>query len=145
MKYRTQLLPGCQEMTTTPTSIMEIPSSRSLKGIPGAGYAALHPDVEGLDPEDYPDIHKMAILADVAPHSREYNIFRQKIGKEAPKEVLLGRNSLQDTGLLANPPRGPILERNGGSVIRPTSLSTSDVKKNFTAYVVTMSWMQLLL
>jgi hypothetical protein len=38
-----------------------------------------------------------------------------------------------------------ILERNGGSAIRPTSLSTSDVKKNFTAYVMTMSWMQLLL
>jgi hypothetical protein len=51
--------------------------------LPGAGYAALHPDVEGLNPEDYPDIHKMAILADVAPYSREYNIYRQRIGKEA--------------------------------------------------------------
>jgi len=39
----------------------------------------------------------------------------------------------------------PFLERNRGSAIGPTSLSTSDVKKNFTAYVVTMSWMQLLL
>ena len=29
------------------------------------------------------DIHKIAILADVAPYSKEYNIFRQKIGKEA--------------------------------------------------------------
>jgi hypothetical protein len=37
--------------------------------------------------------------------------------------------SFQDTGLLAKPPKGPILERNGGSAIRPTSLSTSDVKK----------------
>src|SRR5580698_5959802 len=40
--------------------------------LPGSGYAALHPDVEGLDPEDYPDIEKMRILADVAPYSREY-------------------------------------------------------------------------
>ncbi len=41
--------------------------------LPGAGYEALHPELKGLDPEDYPDIHKMAILADVAPYSREYN------------------------------------------------------------------------
>jgi len=41
--------------------------------LPGAGYAALHPELENVDPENYPDIHKMAILADVAPYSREYN------------------------------------------------------------------------
>ena len=41
--------------------------------LPGAGYEALHPELKGLDPEDYPDIRKMAILADVAPYSREYN------------------------------------------------------------------------
>ena len=39
--------------------------------LPGAGYEALHPELEGVDPEDYPDIHKMAILADVAPYLRE--------------------------------------------------------------------------
>ena len=36
-----------------------------------------------VNPEDYPDIHKMAILGDVAPYSREYNTFRQIVGKEA--------------------------------------------------------------
>jgi hypothetical protein len=41
--------------------------------LPGAGYAALHPELTDVDPEDYPDIHKMAILADVAPYSREYH------------------------------------------------------------------------
>jgi hypothetical protein len=41
--------------------------------LPGAGYAALHPELKDVNPEDYPDIHKMAILADVAPYSREYN------------------------------------------------------------------------
>ena len=41
--------------------------------LPGAGYAALHPELEDVDPEDYPDINKMAILSDVAPYSREYN------------------------------------------------------------------------
>ena len=40
--------------------------------LPGTGYEALHPELEGVNPEDYPDIHKMAILADVAPYSREY-------------------------------------------------------------------------
>jgi hypothetical protein len=51
--------------------------------LPGAGYAALHPEVKDLDPEDYPDIHKMAILADVAPYSREYNTYRQRVGAQA--------------------------------------------------------------
>ena len=41
--------------------------------LPGKGYEALHPELEGINPEDYPDINKMAILADVAPYSREYN------------------------------------------------------------------------
>ena len=42
----------------------------------------MHSDVEDLDPEDYPDIHKMAILADVAPYSREYHTFSQMVGKQ---------------------------------------------------------------
>jgi hypothetical protein len=53
-------------------------------------------------------------------------------------------NSLQDTELLAKPPKGPILERNGGSAIGPASLSATDVRKILTAYDMTMSWMQLL-
>jgi hypothetical protein len=51
--------------------------------LPGEGYAALHPEVRDVDPEDYPDIHKMAILADVAPYSREYNTYRQRVGRQA--------------------------------------------------------------
>jgi hypothetical protein len=51
--------------------------------LPGAGYEALHPEVKGLNPEDYPDIHKMSILADVAPYSREYHTYRQKVGSQA--------------------------------------------------------------
>jgi hypothetical protein len=35
--------------------------------LPGAGYEALHPELEGIDPEDYPDINKLSILGDVAP------------------------------------------------------------------------------
>ncbi len=51
--------------------------------LPGAGYEALHPELKDVNPEDYPDIHKMAILADVAPYSREYHTFRQMVGKQA--------------------------------------------------------------
>ena len=38
--------------------------------LPGEGYAALNPELKGVDPEDYPDIHKYKILADIAPQSR---------------------------------------------------------------------------
>ena len=39
--------------------------------LPGEGYAALNPELKGIDPEDYPDIHKYKILADIAPASRK--------------------------------------------------------------------------
>jgi hypothetical protein len=42
-----------------------------------------------MNPEDYPSIHKMAILADVAPYSREYNTYRQIVGKEAQNNTEL--------------------------------------------------------
>lgn len=51
--------------------------------LPGAGYEAIHPELKDINPEDYPDIHKMAILADVAPYSREYHTYRQKVGSQA--------------------------------------------------------------
>jgi hypothetical protein len=57
--------------------------------LPGAGYAALHPELRGVDPEDYPDIHRMAILADVAPYSREYNTYRQRVGAQAQGDTEL--------------------------------------------------------
>jgi hypothetical protein len=51
--------------------------------LPGAGYAALRPELEGLNPEDYPDINKLSILADVAPYSREYNKIRAVVEKKS--------------------------------------------------------------
>ena len=57
--------------------------------LPGTGYEALHPELEGMSPEDYPDIHKMAILADVAPYSREYHTYRQKVGAAAQNNTEL--------------------------------------------------------
>jgi hypothetical protein len=51
--------------------------------LPGEGYAALHPELKDVDPEDYPEINRMAILADVAPYSREYNNTRLKVASQA--------------------------------------------------------------
>ena len=40
--------------------------------LPGRGYEARFPELEGTAPEDYPLIHKFRILADVAPYSEAY-------------------------------------------------------------------------
>ncbi len=40
--------------------------------LPGRGYAARFEELRGVDPNDYPLIHKFKILADIAPHSREF-------------------------------------------------------------------------
>lgn len=53
--------------------------SNGYARLPGKGYEALNPDVKGLDPEDYPDIHKYKILADIAPQSRETIRLREKL------------------------------------------------------------------
>jgi hypothetical protein len=50
--------------------------------LPGAGYEALHPELEGIDPEDYPDITKLSIIGDVALYSREYNRIRAILEKK---------------------------------------------------------------
>ena len=69
-----------------------IPTPRVDEGyarLPGAGYEAIHPELKGLDPEDYPDINKLAILGDVAPYSRQFHTFRQKVGAEAENSTEL--------------------------------------------------------
>jgi hypothetical protein len=55
--------------------------------LPGAGYEALHPGLEGIDPEDYPDIEKLRILGDVAPYSREFAMYRGRLSKQAQKNT----------------------------------------------------------
>lgn len=47
--------------------------------LPGKGYEALNPELKGMDPEDYPDIHKYKILADIAPKSRKTMMLQQKL------------------------------------------------------------------
>jgi hypothetical protein len=40
--------------------------------LPGKGYEARYPELEGLNPEDYPLIHQFRILGDVAPYSDRF-------------------------------------------------------------------------
>ena len=47
--------------------------------LPGAGYAAIHPELKNVNPENYPDIFKYSILADIAPHSREFIMLRESM------------------------------------------------------------------
>jgi hypothetical protein len=41
----------------------------------------------GLDPEDYPDLTKLAILADVAPYSREFQTYRGRVARAGSEDT----------------------------------------------------------
>jgi hypothetical protein len=47
--------------------------------LPGAGYAQLHPELQGMSPDEYPLIYRYSILADVAPYSREFRRTKQMV------------------------------------------------------------------
>jgi hypothetical protein len=61
--------------------------------LPVAGYEAPHPELEGLNLEDYPDIRKLRILSDVAPYSREYNQVSPSCLSQKPSRAGPGRDS----------------------------------------------------
>jgi hypothetical protein len=58
-----------------PLRVVEMGYSR----LPGPGYSAIHPELKGVDPENYPLIYQYSILADVAGTSSEFNILRRKL------------------------------------------------------------------
>jgi len=64
-------LPGDETMTNFKVGDPYVQIDDGYARLPGAGYEALHPELKGLSPEDYPDIHKLRILADVAPYSNQ--------------------------------------------------------------------------
>jgi len=76
-------LPGDDYMTNFKVGDPYVRIDDGYARLPGAGYEALHPELKGVDPEDYPDIHKLRILSDVAPYSREYNTYRQHVAAQA--------------------------------------------------------------
>jgi hypothetical protein len=76
-------LPGDDYMTNFKVGDPYVRIDDGYARLPGAGYEALHPELQGVNPEDYPDINKLSILSDVAPYSREYNLYRQKVASAA--------------------------------------------------------------
>jgi hypothetical protein len=98
-------LPGDDYMTNFKVGDPYVGIDDGYARLPGAGYEALHPELKGLSPEDYPDIHKLRILGDVAPYSREYNQVspscptqklsrtRRRRSYRAPREEAAGRGS----------------------------------------------------
>ena len=52
--------------------------------LPGAGYEALHPELKDVNPEDYPDIHKMSILAKWTDGSTERPPASRSLSKQLP-------------------------------------------------------------
>ena len=66
--------------------------------LPGAGYAALHPELKDVNPEDYPDINRMAILADVAPYSREYNTWSLRPASQQKPRARAGEGQRAGAG-----------------------------------------------
>ena len=45
---------------------------RGERRLPGPGFEDRFPELEGVHPEDYPNIYRYKILADVAPYSRQF-------------------------------------------------------------------------
>ena len=82
-------LPGDDYYTNFHVGDPYIKVDQGFARLPGAGYEALHPELKDVDSEDYPDIHKMAILADVAPYSREYHNIRQRVAQQAKGDTEL--------------------------------------------------------
>lgn len=63
--------------------------SEGYARLPGEGYGALHPEVAGLNPEDYPNITKLSILGDVAPYSIEYRRLDARMREEVRDDTQL--------------------------------------------------------
>lgn len=65
--------------------------------LPGRGYAALHPELRGIDPEAYPDIFKYDILGSIAPTSFEFRQVQQRLYKRRMAgETTAGENKMMD-------------------------------------------------
>ena len=66
--------------------------------LPGEGYAALHPEMKGIDPEDYPLIHRYNILSNIASYSQEFATVRNKMlgrikrNQATPEELFIFYN-----------------------------------------------------
>ena len=69
--------------------------------LPGPGYDILHPELAGVNPNDWPAIARYRMLADIAPYSEEYQEVKahvtsmKRAGHLTPEE-------LEEVGVIAN-------------------------------------------
>jgi hypothetical protein len=62
--------------------------------LPGSGYESRFPELEGTSLEDYPDIHKYRILADVAPYSKQFKDVSQRMDSMADSNQLSDQDEM---------------------------------------------------
>lgn len=60
--------------------------------LPGSGYAARFSELAGVDPADYPTIHKYKILGDVAPYSKQFKDVQEEVQAMASSGSLSERD-----------------------------------------------------
>lgn len=56
--------------------------------LPGPGYSKLHPELQRMDPEDYPLVYRYDILAQAAPLSEEFRQTRDRLYQERARGYL---------------------------------------------------------
>lgn len=79
--------------------------------LPGPGYAAYNPELEGVRPEDYPAWARHDILADVAPWSQEYRAAKAAALSEAKSSAELMQRWATAEEMAENRRRGEEFER----------------------------------
>lgn len=94
-------LPGDDYMTNFKVGDPYVGIDDGYARLPGAGCEALHPELKGLNPEDYPDIHKLRILGDVAPYFTSTTRCLRPAPHKNPRARAPGRSSAPDPALLS--------------------------------------------
>ena len=70
--------------------------------LPGVGFAALNPEVDGVQPEDYSLVYRYKVLSDVAKGSREHIRARQQVlaaytdGDLSKREVEIVKQTMEE-------------------------------------------------
>ncbi len=63
--------------------------------LPGAGLAALNPELKGVNPEYYSDFWKFKVLGDVAPWSKEFGTYDRVLSEAQARHRLTAEQSLE--------------------------------------------------
>lgn len=108
--------------------------------LPGTGYSALHPEVAGLTPEEYPLAHRVKILGDVAMWSSSYrdtlrqakrqmNSMSKKeaaLIKTTEKQVREKKKRKEFSPYVFNPDAVDLMDVNVTKVLTPSRIKTKE-------------------